>query len=66
LKIKIFLGIDSEEEYLKISKKRKLEIENENIQKEYKERISGFRNEKELSNYLVREMNVEYGTELNL
>lgn len=38
-----FLGIDLEEEYLKISKKRKLEIEKKNVKEEFKEKIKGFR-----------------------
>lgn len=59
-----FLGIDLEEEYLKISMNRKLEIENENVQKEFKEKITGFSNKQKLSNYLVREKGEAYKSEL--
>lgn len=34
-----FLGIDTEEEYLQLSKKRKIEIENPGVQKQFSERI---------------------------
>ena len=37
-----YLGIDMEKEFLEISKKRKLEIENPIIAENYKQKISGF------------------------
>src|SRR5690606_7690100 len=43
-----FLGIDQEEEFLTISKNRKLEIENPKIATTYKQKIKGFNNKKEL------------------
>ena len=61
-----FLGIDQEEEFLAISKNRKLEIENHRIASTYKQKISGFNNKNELELFLVEEPNVEYGTELIL
>ena len=37
-----FLGIDSEEEYLQLSRKRKIEIENPLVQNELREKINRF------------------------
>ena len=50
-----FLGIDLEEEYLKLSKSRKLEIENSVIQKQFREKMNGFKDKNELSYYLQNE-----------
>jgi site-specific DNA-methyltransferase (adenine-specific) len=50
-----FLGIDKEKEYLDISKKRKLEIENEQTAELYRKKIRGFTTKKEYSNYLTKE-----------
>lgn len=61
-----FLGIDKEEEYLIISKNRKLEIENSKIAAKYRNKISGFNNQKELELFLVQEPKSKYQTELNL
>ncbi len=61
-----FLGIDIEEEYLEISKKRKLEIENRKIFYKYREKLQGFKEVKQLEFNLLREPKVEYETELNL
>jgi len=55
-----FLGIDKELEYLEISKARKEEIENSNIAQEYKSKIRGFRDKKELDLFLVKEHRAEY------
>lgn len=41
-----FLGIDTEEEYLQLSRKRKTEIENPLVQKQFREKINAFTNEK--------------------
>lgn len=61
-----FLGIDQEEEYLQISKKRKIEIENKTIAIKYKEKIKGFNDKKELDLFLCSEPKAEYKTKLNL
>lgn len=61
-----FLGIDQEEEFLNISKNRKLEIENYLVSTTYRKKINGFNNKKELELFLLAEPNVEYGTELIL
>jgi len=50
-----FLGIDLEEEYLQLSEKRKLEIENPIIQKQFKQNMNGFKDKNELSYYLLNE-----------
>ena len=61
-----FLGIDVEEEYLEISKNRKLEIENEIIFNKYRNKLQGFRQPKQLEMHLLKEPSVEYRTELDL
>lgn len=61
-----FLGIDQEQEYLEISKNRKLEIENPKIASKYRQKLQGFNNQKELDLFLAKEPEVEYGTELIL
>ncbi|MDX8393557.1 MAG: site-specific DNA-methyltransferase [Mariprofundales bacterium] len=50
-----FLGIDKEEEFLQISKARKLEIEHEEIASEYRSKIKGFQHANELDLFLSRE-----------
>ncbi|MBA3785351.1 MAG: site-specific DNA-methyltransferase [Acidobacteria bacterium] len=50
-----FLGIDLEEEYLQLSKKRKIEIENPLTQKQFRESINGFKDKNELSYFLQNE-----------
>jgi site-specific DNA-methyltransferase (adenine-specific) len=61
-----FLGIDREEEFLIISKNRKLEIENPKTAATFRQKIDGFNNKKELELFLVEEPKEEYKTELNL
>tara|TARA_R110001583_G_scaffold116163_1_gene266791 strand:+ start:254 stop:1132 length:879 start_codon:yes stop_codon:yes gene_type:complete len=61
-----FLGIDQEQEYLEISKNRKLEIENPKIASKYRQKLQGFNNQKELDLFLAKEPEAEYGTELTL
>ena len=61
-----FLGIDKEQEFLEISKNRKLEIMNKNIAATYRQKINGFQDNKELELFLVSEPEVEYKTELKL
>jgi site-specific DNA-methyltransferase (adenine-specific) len=60
-----YLGIDMEKEFLEISKKRKLEIENPTIAALYKEKIRGFNNKKELNLFLAEEPREEYSAEIN-
>ncbi len=59
-----FLGIDLDEGYLQISKKRKLEIENPLKATLFREKLYGFNNKNELNNYLLSEPEVEYKTDL--
>ena len=61
-----FLGIDQEEEFLTISKNRKLEIENPKTSAIYRQKIGGFADKKELELFLVQEPQAEYRTELDL
>jgi site-specific DNA-methyltransferase (adenine-specific) len=61
-----FLGIDEEEEFLIISKNRKLEIENPKTAAILRQKIDGFNNKKELELFLFEEPKEEYNTELNL
>jgi site-specific DNA-methyltransferase (adenine-specific) len=51
-----FLGIDLEKEYLELSKNRKIEIENPVVQKQFKEKMNGFKDKNELSCYLLNEI----------
>jgi site-specific DNA-methyltransferase (adenine-specific) len=59
-----FLGIDQEQDFLTISKNRKLEIENVKTAANYRQKIGGFNNKGELELFLVKEPQVEYGNEL--
>ena len=61
-----FLGIDQEKDFLKISQNRKLEIEDKLIAANYRQKINGFNNQKELDLFLVEEPRVEYKTRLIL
>jgi site-specific DNA-methyltransferase (adenine-specific) len=61
-----FLGIDVEEEYLRISKNRKLEIENEEIFSKYCKKLQGFKKPEQLEVNLIKEPKVEYEPELDL
>ncbi|MCD6543497.1 MAG: site-specific DNA-methyltransferase, partial [Flavobacteriaceae bacterium] len=61
-----FLGIDQEEEFLEISKNRKLEIEDPKIASKYRQKLQGFNNQKELDLFLAKEPKAEYLTELIL
>jgi len=61
-----FLGIDQEQEYLEISKNRKLEIEDPQIASRYRQKLQGFNNQKELDLFLAKEPEAEYSTELIL
>lgn len=59
-----FLGIDKEDEFLSISRNRKLEIENPKTFATYRQKIGGFNESKELDLFVVEEPNLEYGNEL--
>lgn len=61
-----YLGIDQEEEFLEISKNRKLEIENPKTAELYRQKIQGFTNKKELDLFLAKEPSEEYRSELFL
>lgn len=61
-----FLGIDKEEKFLQISKNRKIEIEDKRTALKYKEKISGFNNQKELELFLAEEPKTAYKTKLKL
>jgi len=61
-----FLGVDLEQDFLEISKKRKLEIENPKISSEYKSKIQGFQTNQQLDIFVVKEQNSEYSTEIKL
>lgn len=50
-----FVGTETEEEYLRLGKRRKIEIENPQAQKQFREKINGFSSEQELSNILLEE-----------
>lgn len=60
-----FLGIDQEEEFLTISKNRKLEIENPETAELFRQKIAGFNNKKELELHIMNEPQEEYRTEIN-
>jgi site-specific DNA-methyltransferase (adenine-specific) len=61
-----FLGIDQEEKFLKISKNRKLEIEDEKLVSIYRSKLQGFNYSEELECYLLEEPKSEYRTELKI
>lgn len=61
-----FLGIDMEKEFLELSKNRKLEIENELVANQYRQKINGFETKKQLELYLVKEPRTEYSSDLEL
>ncbi|MBK9150260.1 MAG: site-specific DNA-methyltransferase [Saprospiraceae bacterium] len=55
-----FLGIDQEEEYLIMSRNRKLEIENPLIEQKFKQKIEGFSTSNQLELYLAQETQENY------
>jgi site-specific DNA-methyltransferase (adenine-specific) len=59
-----FLGIDQETEFLEISKRRRIEINKLDVFNEYKQKIQGFKDKKQLTEYLLFEPSTEYGQEL--
>jgi len=50
-----FLGIDQEEEFLLISKNRKIEIDNPEIRRNYRRKIAGFINKHQFTDFLQTE-----------
>jgi len=61
-----FLGIDKVEEFLSISKNRKLEIENPQIFGTYRKKLGGFEDKNQLELFLAKEPEIEYERSLNL
>lgn len=61
-----FLGIDQEEEFLKVSIQRKLEIENAKIASSYRNKLQGFNDKKEFELFLLQEPQIEYQREIKL
>lgn len=59
-----FLGIDREEEFLTISKNRKLELENPQIFGTYKKKLGGFNDKNQLDMFLASEPTIEYERKL--
>jgi site-specific DNA-methyltransferase (adenine-specific) len=59
-----FLGIDKEIEFLETSKQRRIEIDKLATFEEYKQKIQGFKNKKQLTEYLLFEPQAEYGQQL--
>ena len=51
-----FVGIDKELEFLEISKNRKIEIENQPVAENYKAKIAGFIEKKQLTTFLQNEI----------
>ena len=60
-----FLGIDKVEEFLSISKNRKLEIENPQIYGTYRKKLGGFEDKNQLELFLAKEPEIEYERSLN-
>lgn len=63
---RLFLGIDQEEEFLEISKNRKLEIEDPLIAAKYRQKLQGFNKQNQLDLFLANEPEAEYKTEFKL
>ncbi|SUA53259.1 Modification methylase DpnIIB [Oligella ureolytica] len=60
-----FLGVDQVEDFLIVSKNRKLEIQNHNISIAYRQKIRGFNDKKELESFIIGEPQVEYNTPIS-
>lgn len=60
-----FLGIDSQDEFLHISKNRKHEIEDIITCESYRKKLCGFEDNKQLDLFLIKEPESEYGRVLN-
>ena len=61
-----FLGIDREEEFLTISRNRKLEIDNTQIFGTYKKKLGGFDDKSQLEMFLASEPKIEYERNLTI
>ena len=61
-----FLGIDKEEEFLSISKNRKLEIEDAQIAGTYRRKLGGFEDKNQLEMFLANEPTIEYERKLTI
>lgn len=61
-----FLGIDREEDFLNISKNRKLEIENPQIFGTYKKKLGGFDDKNQLEMFLASEPTIVYDRKLTI
>lgn len=59
-----YLGIDIEQEFLEISKKRKFDIENVKCVALFKEKIQGFKNKEDLASLLLNEPDTTYCPDL--
>jgi site-specific DNA-methyltransferase (adenine-specific) len=59
-----FVGIDQVEEYLILSKKRKLAIDSPSTISKIRQKIGGFRNKKDLETFLLEEIFEEMRTEI--
>jgi site-specific DNA-methyltransferase (adenine-specific) len=59
-----FLGIDREEEFLTISRNRKIEIENPQTLGTYKKKLGGFDDKNQLELFLASEPTIEYDRKL--
>ena len=59
-----YLGVDKEEEFLEISRKRKLEIENSATASLYRSKINGFKDKTQLNSYLLEEVDNKPNNEL--
>ncbi len=59
-----FLGIEKEEEFLIMSKNRKLEIENPQVSGTYRSKLGGFETKNQLELFLVNEPAAEYEREM--
>lgn len=55
-----FLGIEMELDFLELSKKRKLEIENPQVLGAYRKRLGGFEDNKQLDLFLAKEPFIMY------
>jgi len=60
-----FLGIDKVDEFLSISKNRKLEIENPQIFGSYRKKLGGFEDKNQLELFLAKEPEIVYERSLN-
>lgn len=60
-----FLGIDEEQSFLEISKNRKLEIENDLIATQYRQKLKGFNDKDQLESLLIEEPQPKYELDID-